>query len=571
MKPPNNPPRTAAELIEHIEQFDVSAVRRRDMISATKRICAMAGIILTALVLESAKLRVLLRKILPAAHGVSKKTYSNMRSQFTAALELANILQRPKRGLARRHPDWKVLMAKLTHDVRLANGIAAFANWCSAADVTPCDVTDNVVLAFHDWLTNQTLHLKPNAVVRKVPVLWNECRERIDGWPDIHLTSLSFRAVSEKLSWDALSDAFRRDAEAYLAMRAKPDIFDERPNAPRRPLAQTTLRQQREHLRLAVSVLVQTETAVTDITSLADLTDSQAMKTILRHYHDRANGQPNAFAICLAKTIIQVAQHHTKATSEHVAELKKIAAKLPSVPFDLTDKNRALLRHFESERNRAALLYLPERLLSEAKADLDGPRLPFVKAQIGIAVDIQLVAPLRPQNLIRLKWQQHVHEPDGSTGRLKLHIPAGETKTGKRELIYELPTDVANRLRWYRRKILPRLGADLDGYLFVTSNGKRKSQETLCDQVVAALKDRLGVHMTPHQFRHLAATLYLDANPSDFETVRALLGHAFSKTTLIYAGASGQRASRIYGAFLQEIREELRLKRPRRTQPAKRT
>ena len=85
------------------------------------------------------------------------------------------------------------------------------------------------------------------------------------------------------------------------------------------------------------------------------------------------------------------------------------------------------------------------------------------------------------------------------------------------------------------------------------------------------MKDRLGVHMSMHQFRHLVAWLYLEKHPEDFETVRALLGHAYSRTTLIYAGASSQRASRAYGSMLLRERQELQLKRPRRRQPAKRT
>lgn len=53
---------------------------------------------------------------------------------------------------------------------------------------------------------------------------------------------------------------------------------------------------------------------------------------------------------------------------------------------------------------------------------------------------------------------------------------------------------------------------------------------------------------------------YLEEHPEDFETVRALLGHSFAKTTLIYAGASGRRASKAYGKFVTGQREALKLK-----------
>jgi integrase len=308
---------------------------------------------------------------------------------------------------------------------------------------------------------------------------------------------------------------------------------------------------------------VNTGTPVRDVTSLADLTGPEAMKTVLRHYHEHTDGKPSAFAVCLGKTIIQIAQHHTGATPDQITQLKMIAAKLPSVPFDLTDKNKALLRRFNSDHTRAAVLYLPQQMHNEVKANLDQPRLPFVKAQIGIAVDILLVAPLRPQNLSRLNWRRHFSEPDGPNGRLTLHIAAQETKTGKRELIFEIPEDVARRLRWYRRTILARLGADPEGDLFAGRSGHIKCQQTLTQQIVELIEERLGIHMTPHQFRHLAAMFYLESRPEDFETVRCLLGHAFTKTTQIYAGSSNIRASQAYGGFIIGKRDALKLKRPR--------
>jgi integrase len=66
--------------------------------------------------------------------------------------------------------------------------------------------------------------------------------------------------------------------------------------------------------------------------------------------------------------------------------------------------------------------------------------------------------------------------------------------------------------------------------------------------------------MTAHQFRHLAAWRYLEARPEDFETVRQLLGHSFGKTTLVYAGLSGERASRAFGEIVIANAEALRRK-----------
>jgi integrase len=384
----------------------------------------------------------------------------------------------------------------------------------------------------------------------------------------MRLALLSFKAPAKRLQWVDLPDAFRADAEAYLAMRANPDAFDEKPSAPKRALAESTLRQQKIHLRLAASVLVESGVPIEAITSLKALVDPERFKIVLRHYHlDRAKGKPNAFVVGLAKTIIQAAEHYVGGSQTQISQLKWIAKKLPAVRFELTAKNKAFLRQFESDRLRAELLFLPERLVADvAKGSAEG-RLDFVKAQMAVAIDFQLAIPLRPQNLSRLNWQRHFSEPDGPRGRLLLHIPEMEMKGGREDFTAEVPDDVARRLRWYRRHILPSLNADVNGDLFVTSKGVRKDQKTLTIQITRLIADLLGIHMTVHQFRHLAGTSYLDANPEDTESARALLGHAYSKTTRIYVGSASRRASRAYNRFLFEQRDALILKRKRQRMP----
>jgi hypothetical protein len=172
-----------------------------------------------------------------------------------------------------------------------------------------------------------------------------------------------------------------------------------------------------------------------------------------------------------------------------VTELKNLAARLPSIPFDLTAKNKALLRQLETPRLRSKLLFLPDALLAEVAAALETSHLPFVKAQVAIAIDILLAVPLRPENLTSLHWRRHVMEPDGPRGRLLMHIPAEETKTEHGDLTVEIPPDVAQRLRWYRRHILPRLNADPNGFLFVTEKGSHKAQQTLSQQITEAIAE----------------------------------------------------------------------------------
>jgi hypothetical protein len=553
--------KTLETVLGAVQKADLPQLQHRDMTSAIKRICEMASAAAATVPAEAPIIRAMIAKIRPAAHGVKEKTWANLLSRLRAALRLAGVIDPMMQGSALQDPAWAPLVEAIADDKRLSCGSACFLNYCAAQAIAPEQVNNGVVQRFHHWLESRTLCPKPRDVVRRIPNLWNEASEKIAIWPKSKLATLSFKAPFKRLQWGNLSESFRRDAELYSAMRAEQDLFDERPNAPKRRLAASTLRQQSEHLRLSASILIESGVAIEDVTSLADLVKPECFKVILRYYHEQASRKPNAFVVCLAKTLIQVAQYHVGATTEEIDQLKRLASKLPAVPVDLTAKNKAVAVKFESEHLRAKLLFLPEEVMAEVANFLAQGQVWFVDAQVALAVDIDLVIPLRPQNLSSLTWQRHFSEPDGPNGRLLLRIPAQETKSKLQDLVAEIPEDAAKRLRWYRRHILPRLNADMNGPLFVTKQGRAKTQETLSHQFTQLMRRRLGVHLTPHQLRHLAAIWYLEEHPEDFETPKAFLGHAWSKTTQVYAGSPSRRASSAYSKFLFRQRDGLKLKR----------
>ena len=334
---------------------------------------------------------------------------------------------------------------------------------------------DTVVQRFLTWLEAKTLHPKPRDLVRRIPNVWNEASTKFDFWPTTKLTTLSFKAPPKHLKWSELSPSFQQDADAYLALRANPDLFDERPEAPKRPLAATTLRQQREHLRLAASILAQDGE---EIASLADLVRPESFKKVLRYYHNQANRRAQRLRHRHGQDPDpSCAIPHGRNIARKSSELKRLAGNLPALPFDLTAKNKTLLRQLESDRLRAKLYFLPEQLMGEVAKDLESGRVRFVEAQVAIAIDILLALPLRPQNLSSLSWHHHFSEPNGPRSQLLIHIAARETKTKRQDIVSEVPDEVARRLRWYRRHILPRLGADVNGHLFVTEKGTRKIKQ----------------------------------------------------------------------------------------------
>ena len=73
--------------------------------------------------------------------------------------------------------------------------------------------------------------------MRGVPKFWNEVSTKFNSWPATKLTALSFKAPLKHLMWSDLNPSFLQDADAYFRLRANPDLFDERPQAPKRPPA----------------------------------------------------------------------------------------------------------------------------------------------------------------------------------------------------------------------------------------------------------------------------------------------------------------------------------------------
>ena len=551
------PALTAGDLVAWLSRHDLPDVRRRDQISAVNRICAMGSVSLAHFVVTVDSVRSLLASIQPAAHGVSSKTISNIVSNLTAALVAVGIIDGNLRGLAGKDPSWSKLRHALDGNEGLSNGLARFMNHCAWRGILPEAVTDAVVAEYRAWLKARTLVASPREHARRVPDLWNRAAAETAGWPQTTLSALPVEGKPRKIAWDDLPKAFRLEAEAYLAMRRNPDPFDERSDRPTRPLADATLHQQREHIRLSFDVLAKTGDTPVSLTSLVE---PERIKTVLRHYHDGANGKPNAFAVSLGKTLVAIAKYHVGVAPEDLSRLKLIVARLPSVTFDLTAKKKDLIRQFDDKKVLARLLALPEMLLQEAHDRLETGRPHFqLPAQVAIAMAILLAAPMRSQNLIALNWREHFREPNGGKGPVSILIPASQTKTRRLDLVYELDENTSDLLRWYRLVILPALEADPNGDLFVLQGGKRRGQSGLSSEVTKAIGRHVGVHMTPHQFRHLAAALYLDARPEDFETVRQILGHSYGKTTLIYAGLSSVRASKAYGLIVAAERERLRI------------
>ena len=271
MNAPYHPLRTAADLLAMLEQADLPPLRKRDMISAVNRISKMAGCPPVALSLEVHSLRARLAGIRPAMHCITPSTFANVRSLFAAALERAGVLEHFPRGAARRHAGWAPLAVAVAGNKRLANGLTTFMNWCASTCVEPAVVDDAVLQEFLLWLETRTLHARPKRLVREIPALWREAQSHVPGWPATELARISFRPASPNLRWVDLPLASAPTRRPILRCAQIPisSVRAERTDTAARAIS--TIQQQRQHVRLATSVLVRHGKPSRQLVSLVDL------------------------------------------------------------------------------------------------------------------------------------------------------------------------------------------------------------------------------------------------------------------------------------------------------------
>jgi len=114
---------------------------------------------------------------------------------------------------------------------------------------------------------------------------------------------------------------------------------------------------------------------------------------------------------------------------------------------------------------------------------------------------------------------------------------------GNKERIVFVPNEELQEA--FRRYCADRAThGSLKSPLFLNAIGRRLRSQTFRKRL-RVLSDRLGIapHLTPHRFRHSAATLLIEEG-TDIRMVQALLGHASLRTTEIYVRVSNHALQR---------------------------
>lgn len=541
----------------------LSDSRKRDLRSAVTSFAKVTGRSPAAIPLDLKGIRETLDGMVPAAARISAKRWANLRSDLGAAIAASGL--RTMLNTANRELDevWRQLLAPADHRIR--HNLSRFARWATLHRIAPVAVDAGTIERFVAELEGASLVRNIRQLPGRLASAWNALVD-LNNAAGLRPVAVPVNGrVVGRIPWRQLPASFQEDVGRYLTWAAVPDPLasDARP----RRLSPLTLRLQRGQIHSAVSAAAAAGIPVAQITSLASLTEPETFRALLRHRWRQDGCKPSHFTHGLAVTLIAIAKEWVGVLPNAIAELKAIRGKLGTPPTGLTEKNQSLVRRFDDPQLAAALVQLPDRLWHAARRRMGTSRWPFIDLQSALAIDLLVHVPaLRMQNLSSLCFDKHLHWPQGRRRPALLTIGDDETKNHVR-FEFEIPTALAERLQIYRNEIAPAVTGQRPDAVFVTFKGKPRTQGAIKIAIEKTVLRKLGVKLTPHQFRHLAAKFALDANPGAYELVRQLLAHKNLKTTTnFYAGIDTRRAGRAHADLIMRLRElGLGRRRRRRT------
>lgn len=182
-------------------------------------------------------------------------------------------------------------------------------------------------------------------------------------------------------------------------------------------------------------------------------------------------------------------------------------------------------------------------------------------ARTAMAIELLLVCSIRRANLVNLELGKSIRKiGQGDDAFWVIEHDASEVKN-EEDLRFHLPEPTAAMLEIYLKKWRPRLCPDANPWLFPSADGSCIDPRTMAYAIGAQSKRELGVAITPHQFRHLSAELFLMDHPDALFTISQHLGHRDVNTTRHYYARPKQRqASQHYQEHILRRRETARIR-----------
>ena len=549
-------PLSLADLLVRVGASDLPERKRQELSSAIRTVARALGRLPENVPADGRLLAGRLKDVAPAAIGVSRGRWANIRSLLRTSLALVQPIS-PGRHQNDLLPEWLALWNELTsRSDKIA--LSRLLRFCSAREISPNAVTKET---FNDY----RLHLERSLLKRPADTFamtvraWQRAEAAIPGWQQIGV-SIPDRRRQWVSGWDCFPEALRRDCQAWLDRLAGRDLVEDEVSF--RPVRPVTLAHREWQIRAFASALVRMGRDAATLTSLRDLTEIDAFKTGLRFFLEQAGGVPTTGIADLASSLKAIARHYVRVEPDHLKRMGAIIGRLSPGRRGLTETNMTRLRPFNEPKNVSVLLALPQELMRQARRHRN-PQRGAVRAQMAAVIEILLMAPIRMRNLVNLDLERNlVRSVQGGA----LHIVIGAEEVKNRETLeHPLPPESAALIDTYIEKFRPHLALKNGTALFPGIGSDPKNQDAFGTQISRTIRAHTGLRVHPHLFRHLAAKLYLDANPGDYETVRRVLGHRSLQTTVdFYTGLETPAAVRHFDKTILNLRTKSAAEGPKR-------
>jgi len=550
------PVQTLGDLRDFVQGSDLSESEKAQICSAIKRVDELVGHGSLDLPADGKKIMAKLSRISPAMAGMTAGGWANTKSRVRKALRLASNRLVSLRSRLPLNADWLALRSE--SEERVWRDVCRFSHFANSQGWSPKEITDHHLQQFEAHLREVVLVADVESVSHQTIRTWNKIASRQGVLAVAALTPPKSKRTSYWVDQGLFPESLQADIQKFLTELADPPLFPKgkkarpkregRRRPVRRKLEQGTVEQYGFVIVTMASSLVAKGVALTSITDLRTLVSPENLDRIMTFLHQRAGGRVTSFMLIVAVRARKIAEwcdlplNDLELIDDVVAGVKEDAPARRC----MTPKNKALIDRLDDTRFRDLVYRLPSMIIERARATencLNAARL----ARTAVAIELLLMCSMRRENLVSLELDKTIRRLGEGRNTYWIIDIAGHDVKNAEPLRFQLPDESAALLEDYLREWRSVLCSVPTPWLFPGRDGGVLDERSMTISIQRATEKILGVPISTHQFRHVAAELYLGQNAEGLATVSQHLAHRDGNTTRnFYARRKQREASRIY-------------------------
>ena len=375
---------------------------------------------------------------------------------------------------------------------------------------------------------------------------------------------------------EELPPSLAADIEAWLAADQGTDMRLRRARATtegrrrRKPIKPRTAACYKQLMLEFIAMEVRAGVPIDKLQTLRDVVDLDNVDRGLAAYEQHFHGENRRHLGQVMRIVCLVARHWVGVPPEHDSQLWAWTRDVSGPRHGMTEKNKKTLLDLRDPNRLRLLLGLPAAVFDEVLAKPRIRRRDAVRAQTAFVIALLPNAPGRICNIAEIDLDSNLRRVGaGAEEKVFLMFPADQVKN-EEDLLYPLSARTRELLDVYLARIRPKLLSGNSRWLFPGAGNTHKGAGLLSQQIADLTEQRVGVRITGHQFRHIAATMLVQRCPNGLHIASKLLGHRSLSTTLRnYAWLSNEDALKVWNDLLLKTEIEAGVdanvgRRPRR-------